>query len=324
MEKVVLLADPKSNSWSFTKKIKDYLKQEKKINVPVDAIEITGFRNQEFRPRVPENIRGKDVYFIQDSTKEPCRWWVELLLIKDLLLNSSAEKEIFVLPDLLWSRQDRKDMPHVPISARALAESLAYPSSISRLISVDIHADQIQGFYKSGLPFDSLHSFPSVVHFLKEGKLISHLEKLVIVSPDAGGVKRAKTFAKQLKSKYPIALIYKDRAEPGEIENMTLVGDVRNKDVFIVDDIIDSGNTQVEAAQLLVKHGAKKLYCYGTHGLFTKGTEELKKYFELIMTSNTHYKGGNNVKVVDLSPLFAETIYRAQTGESISELFLTK
>jgi len=321
MEKVVLLADPKSNAWDFTQKIQEYIKQEKKIDVPIDSVEIAEFRNRELRPRVPGNIRRKDIYFIHDSTKEPCRWWVELLLIKDLLLNSSAEKITFVLPDLLWSRQDRKDKPHVPISARALAESLVYPSSIDRLISVDLHADQIQGFYQSGLPFDSLHSFPSVVSFLKDKKPIGNLEKVVVVSPDAGGVKRAKTFARKLNSKYPIALIYKDRAEPGEIENMTLVGNVKGKDVFIIDDIIDSGNTQIEAAQLLLNHGAKKLYCYGTHGLFTKGIKELRKYFELIMTSNTHYREGNNIKVVDLSPLFAETIYRAQKGESISELF---
>ena len=146
-------------------------------------------------------------------------------------------------------------------------------------------------------------------------------EELVIVSPDAGGVDRARAFAQRLRSKYPIAFIDKRRTNPGEISEMKLSGDVANKDVLIVDDIIDSGKSLCKAAELLKEKGAKKLFCYGTHGIFTQGTKELLELFDKVMISNTHYREDDEIKVIDVSPIFAEAIYRAQEGLSISELF---
>ena len=266
---------------------------------------------------IPKNIRKKDIYFIQDSTKNPQEWWVELLLLKDLSHRASIESISFVLPNMLYSRKDRKEKPRVPISARAFADSIS--PGLKRIITMDLHAGQIQGFYPANVPVDNLYSFPETVRYLKE-KEITNLEKLVVVSPDAGGAERAESFAKRLNSKYPIAIVDKRRIN-GKIEKMCLVGDVVDKDVLIVDDIIDSGGTLCEAAKLLKKNQAKKLFCYATHGLFTRETEELSEYFDKIIASNTHYRKDNNVDFIDLSSVFAEAIYRVQKGFSISKLF---
>ncbi len=318
MKDVVLLSDKNSKAWDFSRKIQKYIRDEKKVSIPLEEISIKVFRNGEIDMHVPKNIRKKEVYFIQDSTKNPQQWWVELLLAKDLLLSASAKNVSFVLPNMLYSRKDRKDRPHVPISARALAESLS--PDLKGIITMDLHAAQIQGFYSANVPVDNLYSFPEAVHYLRKNNSIDNLEKLVIVSPDAGGTERAESFAKRLNPEYPIAIIHKRRVN-GKIEKMRLSGDVVNKNILIVDDMIDSGGTLIEGADLLKAKGAKKLFCYGTHGLFTKGVKELEKYFEKILTSNTHYQKSNGVEVIDVSPVFGEAIYRNQKGLPISKLF---
>ncbi len=321
MDKAVLLADPNSKSWDFAEKIQKYIQEKKQVYIPLKEISIKHFRNSEIDMHIKETVRKKDVYFIHDSTKNPQEWWVELLLLKDLLLSGSADSVTFVLPDMMYSRKDRKEKPHVPISARALARALS--PGIKKIITMDLHASQIQGFYPENVPLDNLYSFPEVVRYIKEN--ISTSENFVIFSPDAGGVERAKSFAKRF-GKNPLAFMYKRRTTEGigdtrEVEEMILVGDVEGKDVLIVDDIIDSGGTLCKAAELLKQKGAKSLFCYGTHGFFTCGSEELKRNFEKVMTSNTHYNVDSNIITIDVSPLFAEAIYRAQMGESISELF---
>lgn len=318
MKDVILLADKNSVAWNFSEKIQRYIQDEKEVQIPLEEISIKSFRNGEIDMHIPGNIRKKEIYFIQDSTKNPQQWWVELLLIKDLALSASAESLSFVLPNMLYSRKDRKDRPHVPISARALAKSIS--PNLKRIITMDLHAAQIQGFYPEELPVDNLYSFPEAVRYLRENNSIDNLEKLVIVSPDAGGVERAESFSKRLNSEYPIAFISKRRVN-GEIEQMRLAGDVADRDVLIVDDMVDSGGTLIEAADLLKAQKAKKLFCYGTHGLFTKGVEGLKKYFEKIMTSNTHYQESDGAEVIDVSPVFGEAIYRTQKGLPISKLF---
>jgi ribose-phosphate pyrophosphokinase len=325
MDKVLLLADPNSNAWDFAKRIQKYILETKNFLLPLQEISVRYFKNNEIDMHLPRNIRKKDIYFIHDSSKNPQDWWVQLLLLKDLLLSASAESVTFVLPDMLYSRKDRKEKPHVPISARALANSLS--SGIKRLITMDLHAVQIQGFYPEKVPLDNLYSFPAVIRYIKENNLINYSsENLVVLSPDTGGVDRAKSFAQRL-GKNPLAFIYKRRTKEGigdtrEVEEMILVGDVNDKDVLIIDDIIDSGGTLCKAAELLKQKGAKKLFCYGTHGFFTGGTEQLRSCFEKVMTSNTHNKDyEDKIQIIDVSPLFAEAIYRAQKGISISELF---
>mgnify|MGYP001583711692 CR=1 FL=1 len=321
MDGVILLADPKSNSWNFAVKIRDYIKNQRGAEVLLEEVSITHFNNGEIDMHVPKNVRRKEIYFIHDSAKNPQEWWMELLLLKDLLLNASAESVTFVLPDLLYSRKDRKEQPHVPISARALATSIS--PQLRRIITMDLHTDQIQGFYPANCPVDNLHSFPEVVRYIEKHP-ISDSNNLIIVSPDAGGVSRARAFAQKLGIHQPIAFIYKRRDKPGEVAEMKLVGDVRNSEVLIVDDIIDSGGTLCSAAKLLRENGALKVHCYGTHGIFSKGTSVLCNSFDRVMTSNTHYRENldlGGVEIIDLSPVFAEAIYRAQKGLSISGLF---
>jgi len=327
MKDVVLLADSKTPAWDFAKKIQKHINETKEESVPLYEINIEYFNNKELNVHVPSNIRKKHIYYIHDSSKNPQEWWVELLLVKDLLLSASVESITFVLPNMLYSRQDRKHMSRVPISSRALAESIS--PGIKRIITVDLHSPQIQNAYPASVPLDNLHSFPYVVRYIEE-KHMKEIENLVIVAPDVGGVDRAKSFLKRLenfnegffkKKDYSLALINKSRSKPGEISTMQLVGEVYGKDVLIVDDIIDTGETICKAADLLREKGARKVMCYATHGIFSKGHEELTKKFDVVMTSNTHYKESDSVEVIDLAPLFAEAIYRAQKGLSISKLF---
>lgn len=330
MKEVVLLADPNSRAWRFALKIKNYIESEKNEPVSLKEVSVKHFRNKEEDLYAPNNIRRKEVFFIHDSLKTPQNWWVEILLIKDLLLSASVESISFVLPNMFYSRKDRKDKSRVPISARALARTIS--PNTKRIITMDLHAPQIQGFYPESMPLDNLYSFPAAVSYLRKN-YFQDLRNLVIVSPDTGGVDRVKSFLKRLKKanlddaenhNYSQAMISKTRVEPGEVDSMELVGDVKGKNVLVVDDIIDSGNTLLKAADLLKQNGAEKLFFYATHGLFTDGTEKLTEKFDLLMTSNTHYREEGElqgVKIIDTTPLFAEAIYRAQKGLSISELF---
>jgi len=324
---VVLMADPKSPSWDFARKIQRYIENTKEEIMPLYEISIKYFNNKEIDMYVPENIRKKHVYFIHDSSKNPQEWWVELLMIKDLLLSASAESVSFVLPNMLYSRKDRKDKSRVPISARALANSIS--PGLKRIITMDLHASQVQGFYPANLPLDNLYSFPEVVKYLSKNYL-QGLTNLVVVSPDAGGVERAKSFLQRLEKlninsieqkKFSFALLSKIRSSPGQIGTMHLVGDVSGKDILIVDDIIDTGGTLCKAADMLRENGAKRIFCYATHGIFTQGTRNLKEKFDAVLTSNTHLREGNDVEIIDMTIPFAEAIFRAQKGLSISKMF---
>ncbi len=327
MDGVILLADRNSRAWGFAEKVREYIRETKRVFIPLVDVSIEHFRNGEIKMHVPENMRKKEVYFIHDSTKNPQEWWIELLLIKDLLLNASAESITFVLPNMLYSRQDRKDRPHVPISARALAKSISI--GLKRIITMDLHAAQIQGFYSENTPLDNLYSFPETVRHLKE-KHPDDLKNLVIVSPDVGGADRAKAFLQSLeraqqnsfeKNKYTFALISKTRSQPGEVEHMQLIGDVAGKNILVIDDMIDTGGTLLKAVELLREKGAEKLFCYATHGIFTTGTENICRNFDRVMVSNTHYREDDGLEIIDISPIFAEAIYRAHMGLSISKLF---
>ncbi|MBI2045469.1 ribose-phosphate pyrophosphokinase [Candidatus Pacearchaeota archaeon] len=318
-------------SRDFAEKIHSYIINEKKLDFPLRNIDFWNFKNGEMGAYVPENVRKKRIYFIHDSTKEPSRWWVELLLVKDLLLSASAESVTFVLPNMLYSRQDRKDKPHVPISARAFARSIS--PGLERIITMELHAPQLQGFYPENVPVDNLFAFPEVVRYLRANHY-SYLNNLVVVSPDLGSAQRTRAFLSRLekaqekdgkKQEYFFAICNKERIKHGEVDNVELiVGDVEVRNVFFLDDMIDSGGTLCKAAETLKMRGAKKLLCYGTHAMFSDGTEKLLKTFDIVMTSNTHNKKYHGVETIDVSPIFAEAIYRAYVGESISELFDTR
>lgn len=316
----MLLAEPTSRAWRFANKIRGYIEDKYNISVPLEELLVKKFRNKEYEPSVPENVRKKDVYFIHDSTKEPCRWVMDIILVEDLLYRASAKSVNLVLPDMFWNRQDRKEKPHVPISARAVADII---TEADRLITVDFHKDQIQGFYPKKFPVDALKSFPPVVRHI-----ISHnsipLENTVLVATDGSDIERVGEYSKPLGIKYPLGVVYKERdPETKKIMKMHFIGDVKNKDAFLIDDIMDSGATIIKAGNLVKEHGARELYCYSTHGLFTEGIEGFNGLFKKVMTSNTHsYNRRRGIEIIDVSSLFAEAIFRAQTGKSISELFV--
>jgi ribose-phosphate pyrophosphokinase len=331
MEDVILLADPNTTAWDFAEKINNYIKTEKDEEVPIVKLGIEVFRNKEIMPFVDDNIRKKDVYLVQSSNKLPNDWWAELLLIKDLCLSASVKSLSFVLPNMYYPRQDRKTKSRVPISARAVARSL-YSHKTERIITMDLHSPQIQGFYDESIPIDNLYSFPTVVEYVRKNHY-SSLENLAIVSPDAGGVDRAMSFLKRLrnankkdeaKHNYSFAFTHKLRSKPGEIDEMFFIGDVKDKDAIIIDDMYDSCGTVIESGKMLKENGARKVFAYATHGLFTKGTKDILENFDAVMTSNTQYipsEADGKIEIIDMAPLFAEAIYRAQKGLSISKLF---
>jgi len=324
MNKVVLLADPKSNAWGFADKIREFLSQEKKFNVPLEVVNVRYFPNQEVDLEVPKNVREKDVYFVHDSTKNSQEWWVELLCLSNLLHLASANNINYVLPDMKYSRQDRKPKSRVPITANALAFSLAQYPRIKKIFTMDLHSPQIQGFYAPLIALETLPSSPSLVAFLREKSGISDLEDMVVVAADKGDVERTEDLCTRLKLKNPPANIYKQRELDGsrKIKKMELIGNVRGKKVLIPDDIIDSGKTICNAGNLLLENGATELNCYGTHGWFSNGTEALTNCFNRIIVSNTHNKDyGEKIQVMDVTPIFAKAIHNAQTGESVSELY---
>ena len=326
MENVVLLADENSKVWDFTKKIQKYIQERYLTNTEVYNLPISYFRNKEIRFDSTGNLRKKDVYLIQDSSKNPQDWWVELLLAKDMINSSSATSLSLILPNMLYSRQDRKDRPRVPLSARALANSIS--PGTNRIITMDLHAPQIQGFYPATTPLDNLFSSPEVVRYLKENHS-SFIENLLILSPDAGGVTRASAFLKKFQEHFPdnqnfdIAFAIKERPKPGEVsDNIRYVGpSPKGKNVLIVDDILDSGGTLIRSSDKVKKEGAIKVAAYCTHGLFTKGLDGLKNSLEYILISNTHCQELEGVEVIDVSSVFGEAIFRSQEGKSISELF---
>ena len=332
MKDVVLLADPKTSAWEFAEKIHDYILNTKEKETKLDKLEMSIFGDGEILPHVVDNIRKKDVYLIQSSNKNPSVWLTELVLTKNLCLKADVNSLSLVLPYMRFARQDRKHKSRVPISTRAIADAIS--GGVKRIITMDLHSPQIENAYPENVALDNLQSFPELVRYLRENKA-SYLENLTVVSPDVGGAGRANSLYKRLiktekdfeesKEKYSIAIMSKFRDKPGSVENMFLIGNVDKRNVLVVDDILDSGGSGIKAADLLRKKGAQKLMFYATHGLFTKGIENVLKSYDLVMTSNTHYKLKNKdagkIEIIDMAPTFAEAIYRSQEGLSVSKLF---
>jgi len=237
MKNASILVNRNSNAWGFSEKIKDYLEKEYHEEITIQELNVGRFRNNELNISVSENIRGRDIYYVANSSQNPNDWWAEILLIKDLILNASANSLTLVLPDMCYSRQDRKDRPRVPISARAIADSIS--PGTKRIITMDLHAAQIQGFYPSTLPVHNLYSFPEVVKHLVENHS-EEIKNLLILSPDAGGVDRAKYFLKRLEkiapeNEYDIGFMIKQRPKAGEVGTVKYVGpDYIGKNILIV------------------------------------------------------------------------------------------
>ena len=276
------------------------------------------FADGEFEPSFEETVRGAEVFLIQ-STPPPSDNLMELLLMIDAAKRASAKTIIAVMPYFGFSRQDKKGKPRVPIGAKLVANLLT-AAGVDRIMTIDLHAPQIQGFFE--VPVD--HLFASEL-FIEDIKKLN-LPDLIIASPDMGGSKRANTYANFLHS--GLVVCYKDRKEANKVGGMLLIGDVKSKDVVIIDDMVDTAGTLTKAADLMIHKGANSVRAYCTHGVLSgKAYENLdnSKIEELVIT-NTIPKSHNSNKVREISVanLFAQTIESAIKNESISDKWKEK
>lgn len=278
------------------------------------------FSDGEIRFQSWENVRGADVFVVQSLTEEINFHIMELLLMADAFKRASARRITAVIPYYAYARQDRKDRPRVPISSRLLADLLE-TAGFSRVLTIDLHANQIQGFFN--VPVDNLMALPIFVSYFNK----LNLKDLVIVSPDAGGVERARMFSKQIHAGLAIGDKRREKANVAEI--MHIIGDVKDKNVIIVDDIIDTAGTLYETIKALKKNGAKSIYALCTHGIFSgRAIEKIENSpVEKIFVSDTiplknDKSKCNKIEVLSVSKLFAEAIDSIHKETSVSKLFL--
>ena len=284
--------------------------------VPLGDVKVSVFSDGEFQPSFEETVRGQDVFIVQ-STMPPAENLFELLLLVDAAKRASARKIIAVIPYFGFARQDRKDKPRVAIGAKLVANMLM-AAGVDRIMTMDLHADQIQGFFE--VPVD--HLYASTL-FLNE---INKLDKnnIIMAAPDVGGAKRANSYAKNLNC--GLALCHKQRKKANEIAEMTVIGDVTGKDVIIVDDMCDTAGTLTTAADLLIEKGAKSVRAFCTHAVLSGPAFERisqSKITELVVTDTIPMKEKHEkIRVVTVSNLFADVIKRLMHNESISSHFV--
>lgn len=307
------------NSKHLTQKICDLL------YIKPTPIKIDDFKDGEILPMIQESVRGEKIFIVQ-STNSPAENIMELLLLIDACKRSSALEINCIIPYFGYGRQDRRDMPRVPVGSKLmidLIEKAIYPRD-GRIITIDLHAMQIQGF--ANIPFDHIHGHTVFYNFLQNLKL----DNVTLCSPDVGGVKRAKKYLK-IKPEVGLVLIDKDRVVPNEVSNFELIGDVHDKNVIIIDDMIDTGGTLFGASDYLLKQGARSVRAIITHPLFSSQAsfEKLKKSSlkELVITDTIYHdykelekKSRKKLRIVSVAPLLAEVIRRISAGDSIDAL----
>jgi ribose-phosphate pyrophosphokinase len=278
--------------------------------------EVIQFSDGEIQPCLNENVRGADVFIIQ-STFAPAENILELMLMIDAAKRASAKRIVAVVPYFGYSRQDRKDRPRVSIGSKLLANLLT-SSGISRLIALDLHADQIPGFFD--IPVD--HIYASQI-FLQHIRANYDISNTIFASPDAGGTRRANTYAKALGT--GLVICYKQRYKPNEVGTIQLIGDVTGKDVILLDDIIDTGNTICKAAKVIRDGGANSVRAMITHPLLTGNSYQNilnSELEELLVTDSIPLKMQSpKISVLSTAQTFAEVITRVEKNESISDLF---
>ena len=288
----------------------------KSYGLPLGDVKVTDFSDGEFQPSFEETVRGKDVFIIQ-STMPPADNLFELLLMVDAAKRASARKIIAVIPYFGFARQDRKDKPRVAIGAKLVANMLM-AAGVNRLMTMDLHADQIQGFFE--VPVD--HLFASTIFFKEMEKL--NTGDLVIAAPDAGGAKRANSYAKKLD--VGLALCHKSRKKANEVAEMTVIGDVEGKDVVLVDDMCDTAGTLTKAADLFMEKGAKSVRAFCTHAILSGPAYERienSSLTELIVTDTIPLKQqSSKIRVLSVADLFADIIHGMVNNESISSHFI--
>jgi ribose-phosphate pyrophosphokinase len=273
------------------------------------------FSDGEFMTSYDDNIRGRDVFIVQ-STFSPTENVFELLMMIDAARRASAMNIVAVMPYFGFARQDRKDRPRVSITAKMIA-NLLQAAGVTRIITLDLHADQIQGFFD--VPVDHLYASSIFIPYLRS----LGLKNLTMASPDTGGTRRAATYAKAMNTDFVIC--YKQRAKPNEIARMALVGDVKGRDVVLVDDIIDTAGSITRAAQLIMENGASSVRAFCTHPVFSGEAYnriEASAFKEVVVTDTIPLKKDmDKITVISTAGLFADVIRRVITNKSISNLF---
>jgi ribose-phosphate pyrophosphokinase len=290
------------------------------LETDLGAADARQFSDGEINVRINENIRGRDVFVIQATCPPVNQNLMELLIIIDALRRASAERITAVLPYYGYARQDRKVEPRVPITAKLVAD-LITAAGATRVLTVDLHAGQIQGFFD--IPVDNLFALPVIVDYFKK----KDLKDLVVVSPDAGGVERARAFAKRLGG--TLAIVDKRRTAPNVAEVMNIIGEVEGRDALILDDMIDTGGTLIQAARAIRAKGARRVLASASHAVFSgKAIERLQDpALEEVVVTNTiplapEFLALEKVTVLSVAELLGEAIRRIHEDSSVSSLFL--
>ena len=301
-------------------------KISERLERPLGVIESRKFSDGEIFAEIKENVRGRAVYLIQSTCAPVNDSLMELLIIMDALKRASAKEINVVIPYYGYARQDRKVSPRTPISAKLTADLLTVAGA-SRVVSVDLHAGQIQGFFN--IPFDNLYAMPIIqqyieTHILPQAKKLG--SEIIVVSPDAGGVERARALAKRVNAS--VAIIDKRRTGPNVAKAMNIIGDVEGKIAIIIDDMIDTAGTLTEAANAVLDHGAKKVYAAATHGVFSGPAIQRindSRIEQVIITDtiplSESAKGCGKITQLSIAHLLAEAIYRIHHYDSVSSLF---
>ncbi|MBR9837400.1 MAG: ribose-phosphate pyrophosphokinase [Rhodobacteraceae bacterium] len=290
----------------------------------VDA-RVERFNDQEIFVEVYENVRGEDMFIIQSTSRPANDNLMELLIMADALRRSSASRITAVIPYFGYARQDRRTKARTPITAKLVA-NMIHEAGIERVLTMDLHATQIQGFFD--IPVDNLYASPVfALDILKHFE--GGLEDVMIVSPDVGGVARARELAKRINA--PLSIVDKRREKPGEVAEMTVIGDVTGKKCIIVDDICDTAGTLCKAAEVLMEHGATEVHAYITHGVLSgPAVERVKNSVmkSLVITDSIaateDVAAAPNIRIVPTAPMFAQAILNIWNGTSVSSLFETE
>ena len=290
------------------------------LSLPLAKAQVRRFADMEIFVEIQENVRGQDVFIIQSTSFPTNDHLMELLIISDALRRASAKRITAVIPYFGYARQDRKAGPRTPISAKLVANLITH-SGVDRVLTVDLHAGQIQGFFD--IPTDNLFAAPLMARDIQQHMDTSNV---MVVSPDVGGVVRARALAKRIDA--PLAIVDKRRERAGESEVMNIIGDVKGRSCILIDDIVDSGGTLCNAADALLADGAKEVYAYITHGVLSGGAVARiasSKLKELVLTDSIQpteaVKVASNIRVISVAQLMGEAIGRTATGSSVSSLF---
>jgi len=290
----------------------------KHLKVPLGKAYVGRFPDGEIEIKILENVRGTDCFIIQPTSCPANDNLMELLLLTDALRRASATRITAVIPYFGYGRQDRKAQPRVPISSK-LVSNLITEAGANRVLTMDLHAAQIQGFFD--IPVDHLYANPVLVNYFRTKKF----KNLVVVSPDAGGVERARAFAKRLNS--DLAIIDKRRTSPTEADMFHVVGDVRGKTALIIDDLVDTAGTLAKGCSALKSHGAVEVYAACAHGVLAgPALERIEKapLKELVITDSISQQGKKSpkIKILTVAPLLSEAIKRIHQEKTVSELFI--